>query len=423
MFKLKKFFIYILNIFNKLETLKKLERLKKISIFSIKEEISLKESQINNALVEDAFTPGAKKCYTFSTEEKNINNINIEYEKNNLSQNLQKNFLYKYDEESYVNNTKNTNYNSDDISSSNSCSDEYLSDENTNFSTNYKIQQIEENRSPNVININNFNINNTFVNCSLENKEIMSYKTDDINTNNINSSFFNLNNKIKRSNSKEPNNNNTQSFQGNPGLRNRNKSLKSTFKGVFNYVIGKDSKKDIEEEIEQLKILYNEMEMQIRMIKDKTILFRNKFISRINFLFTYISGKTLAFYCIYRMIMTIKNLLFLNYSDINVMLKEEVLNIIDFLINLIFKLLNLDVETIYYTVIEQYFSLMIVGLIIIINIRSFLNTILFIYTKTLKKYDTKINRQLQMVFLGYFVGLFYVTSSIFLIFNLPITYR
>lgn len=205
--------------------------------------------------------------------------------------------------------------------------------------------------------------------------------------------------------------------------RDRKKSLKSTFKGVINYVIGKDSKKDLEEEIKELKILYKEMEMQVRLIKDKTILFRNRFISRISYLFHYITGKTLAFYCIYRIIMTIKNLLFMNYSDINVMLKEEVLNIIDLLINIIFKLLNLDVETIYYTVIEQYFSLLIVGTIIIINIRSFLNTILFIYTKILKKYDTKNNRDIQMVFLSYFIGLFYVTSSIFLIFNLPITYR
>jgi hypothetical protein len=209
----------------------------------------------------------------------------------------------------------------------------------------------------------------------------------------------------------------------NNNIKNRKKSFKSTFKGVFNYVIGKDSQKDLEEEIQQLKILYGEMEMQMKLISSKTILFTNRSISRINYLFTYISGKILAFYSIYRIIMTIKNLVFLNYSDINVMLREEVLNIIDFFITIIFKILNLDVETIYYTVIEQYFSLTIVGLIIIVNIRSFLNTILFIYTITLKKYNSQIDRNLTMVSLSYFVGLFYVTSSIFLIFNLPITYR
>ena len=209
----------------------------------------------------------------------------------------------------------------------------------------------------------------------------------------------------------------------NSARSSHNHPVTETVKGFFNYIIGKDNKKDLNDEIEELKILYNEMEMQVKLIKEKTILFRNNFISSLKYFFHIITGKILAVYCIYRIIMTIKNLLFQNYSDINVMLREELLNIIDVSLNILFYLLKWDVETIYYTVIEQYFSLLIVGTIIIVNIRSFLNTILFIYTKTLKKYNTKVNKNVQLLFLSYFVGLFYVTSSIFLIFNLPITYR
>jgi len=333
-------------------------------------------------------------------------------------------------------NSKITTYDSDYNSSSKSNSEEYLSDECSSSGNNSRPSPKKEN-SPNIININNININKISQAKNSHQEDIINNLNDK--NDNLNASLFNINNApasaqniisdlknpLKKTNSKDKSSsyNYPPNVNANSGLRNRKKSLKSTFKGVFNYVIGSDSKKDLEEEIEQLKNLYSEMEMQIRLIKDKTILFRNKFISRLSYLFTYITGKALAFYCIYRIIMTIKNLLFLNYSDINVMLREEVLNIIDFFIHIIFNLLNLDVETIYYTVLEQYFSLTIVGLIIIINIRSFLNTILFIYTKTLKKYDSKTNRKQQMVILAYFVGLFYVTSSIFLIFNLPITYR
>jgi hypothetical protein len=207
------------------------------------------------------------------------------------------------------------------------------------------------------------------------------------------------------------------------GNKSPTRHLKSTMKGLFNYVIGKDNKQDIKEEIDELKALYGEMEMQVKMIKEKTMMLRENFISSIKYLIQTVSGQILAVYCIYRIIMTSKNLMFQKYSDINVMLREEVLNIIDFSLNIVFHILKLDVETIYYTVIEQYFSLLIVGIIILTNIRSFLNTILFIYQKTLKKYSAKIHKKVQLLFLSYVVGLFYVTSSIFLIFNLPITYR
>ena len=219
--------------------------------------------------------------------------------------------------------------------------------------------------------------------------------------------------------------NNTNNTKNNKNTKHNinNNLVYDTMKGVYNYVIGKDNKKDMQDELDELKILYSEMEMQVKLLKEKTILFRDNFISGIVYFYRVVIGKILAFYCIYRIVMTIRSLLFANYSDINVMLREELLNMIDFTLNILFTLLKVDVETIYYTVIEQYFSLIIVGQIIIVNIRSFLNTILFIYTKTLKNYNTKLNKKVQLLFLSYFVGLFYVTSSIFLIFNLPITYR
>ncbi len=197
--------------------------------------------------------------------------------------------------------------------------------------------------------------------------------------------------------------------------------ISRTLKKLYCYFT--DDTTDINVEIDELKAVYSEMEMQVKLLKDKTMQFSGNFISKIKFTFQRISGQILAIYCIYRIVMTLKNLLFQNYSDINIMLRDQVLNIIDFSLNIVFHILKLDVETIYYTVIEQYFSLLIVGCIIIVNIRSFLLTILFIYTKTLKRYSGVINKKVQSIFLSYFVGLFYVTSSIFLIFNLPITYR
>jgi hypothetical protein len=204
---------------------------------------------------------------------------------------------------------------------------------------------------------------------------------------------------------------------------NNGNIIVSSAKGFFNYLTGSGRKKDIKLELEELKALYSEMEVQFKMLKDKTVSVGYNFLSRIKYCCNSITGQILAIYSIYRIIMTIKNLLFQNYSDINIMLRDQVLNIIDFTLNIVFHILRLDIETIYYTVIEQYFSLIIVGSIIITNIRAFLNTILFIYTKTLKKYNTIVNKKVQLIFLSYFVGLFYVTSSIFLIFNLPITYR
>jgi hypothetical protein len=179
----------------------------------------------------------------------------------------------------------------------------------------------------------------------------------------------------------------------------------------------------INEEIDKLKTLYQQMEFKFKLIKEKTISYGNNFFSQINCYIYNLSMRILAIYCIYRIVITVKNLLFQKYSDINIMLRDEVLNIIDLSLKVVFHILRLDVGTVYYTVIEQYFSFFIVGVIIVTNIRSFLNTILFIYSHTIKRVKGVVSKKIEMLFLAYFVGLFYVTSCIFLIFNLPITYR
>jgi hypothetical protein len=200
-------------------------------------------------------------------------------------------------------------------------------------------------------------------------------------------------------------------------------ALANSVKDFLKFMEGKEDQQDLNKEIEKLRLIYVTMEFKFKLIKEKTIIFGNNVISRINFFINKTTVQILAIYCTYRIIITIKNLLFQNYNDINIMLKDQVLNFIDFSLNIVFKVMNLEIETIYYTVIEQYFSLFIVGIIIITNIRSFLLTILFIYTKTIKKCSSIISKKIQLIFLSYFVGVFYVTSSIFLIFNLPITYR
>jgi hypothetical protein len=196
-------------------------------------------------------------------------------------------------------------------------------------------------------------------------------------------------------------------------------SLPETLKSVYQSL----AESSINEEIDKLKRLYEQMELKFKLIKEKTIFFGNNFFSKIKYYLYNLSMRILAIYCIYRIIMTVKNLLFQRYSDINIMLRDEIVNVIDFSLNIVFHILNLDVGTVYYTVIEQYFSFFIVGIIIITNIRSFLNTILFIYSHTIKRYKGVVSKKIEMLFLAYFVGLFYVTSCIFLIFNLPITYR
>ncbi len=90
-----------------------------------------------------------------------------------------------------------------------------------------------------------------------------------------------------------------------------------------------------------------------------------------------------------------------NYSEINDMLKDELINIIDKILGACFYILTLDHESLLYTIIEQYFSLIIVGTILIVNMRSFLNSIHFLYTRAISKIES--NNAVETCFMTYFV--------------------
>ena len=140
-----------------LESLKKLVRSKKDSIFSIKEELNLKKFQYHRN--DDAFSH-SRKSYNFSSNEKAGNKIPQEIDNTKLD--FSKIDEVTYDQESTTE-LENSQQNQEAVeyeynSSSNSSSDGYLSDENSN-SLGIK--------NPDGININNININNTFYTCKL----------------------------------------------------------------------------------------------------------------------------------------------------------------------------------------------------------------------------------------------------------------
>lgn len=205
---------------------------------------------------------------------------------------------------------------------------------------------------------------------------------------------------------------------------------KRIMNGLYDYMVSKTSKADLNAEIKQLKILYHDLLLRLKIYKDKNIEeYRNLYESikkgfkeYFHWVVFYICGKILGFYSLYKIVMTCKNYFLSNYSDINTMLKEELINIIDKLLGIGFYILKLDNESLLYNMLEQHFSLFIVGTIIFVNMRSFLNTIYFLYTTAIKKIDSS-NKTGQTLLMSYFVGMFYVTSSIFIIFSLPKTYR
>lgn len=159
-------------------------------------------------------------------------------------------------------------------------------------------------------------------------------------------------------------------------------------------------------------------------IHTSSIFSLSSFFYSIQYSCTKLFGKMLALYSIYRIINTIRTLIFGDYNNVNIMLKEDVFNIIDLLIRLIINIFQTSINEMYLTLIEQYFSLMLVGSIIIINVRSFLKSIEFIYFKTLKHLENvKSFSNIYDLFLAYLVALFYITSAFFLINNLPISSR
>lgn len=141
-----------------------------------------------------------------------------------------------------------------------------------------------------------------------------------------------------------------------------------------------------------------------------------------NWILFYFFGKILGFYSLYKLLMTMKNYFLSDYKDINIMLNQEMINIIDKLLNLSYAILRYDHESLVYNILEQYFSLLLVGILLLVNMRSFLNTIHFLYTRAIKKFYAT-NTYLETLLMTYFLGMFYATSCFFIIFSLPKTYR
>ena len=212
-----------------------------------------------------------------------------------------------------------------------------------------------------------------------------------------------------------------QFYQGNE----LGKKVENNVKNCFKMFVNNDK-----EALKQLTDLHNstrEFKIHLKLIAMKKVSdfvfsFQNSIFWTIKLSIQKLSEKILGIYSLYRIIITIKNLVYSDYNDINNMLKYEVQNVIDVILRYVFQALQLDLSNILYTVIEQYFSLLIVGSIILVNIRSFLNLILFMYTMSFK-FRARVSELLQVLTFSYAVGLFYVCSSIFLIFSLPITYR
>jgi len=215
---------------------------------------------------------------------------------------------------------------------------------------------------------------------------------------------------------------------------NIGKKIEKKVKFWFKTFLNND--KDTQQKLKNLNNSAREFNIHLKLIAMKKVeefvfSFQNSIFWTIKLSIQKLSEKLLGVYSFYKIVITIKNLIFSDYDDINNMLKFEVHSIIDRVLRYIFEKFHVNFNNnnsqnnnkILYAIIEQYFSLLIVGSIILVNMRSFLNLILFIYTMSFKNFKARVSELLQVLTLSYVVGLFYVCSSIFLIFSLPITYR
>ena len=173
--------------------------------------------------------------------------------------------------------------------------------------------------------------------------------------------------------------------------------------------------KEISKSLEQLRI--KSIELYFKSIEK----LKELFFFFINWLSYYLIGKILGFHSVYKVLMTCKNFFLSNYSEINIMLKDELLSIIDNILSLSFYILKFEHDSLIYTFLEQYFSLIIVGTILLVNMRSFLNTIHFLYMRAFTKHESRYS--LESCYMSYCVGMLYITSMVLIIFSLPKTYR
>lgn len=186
----------------------------------------------------------------------------------------------------------------------------------------------------------------------------------------------------------------------------------------------------------EIEFFKSELEVDLQMLIEKNkyndLMFNDiysmhqteKRSFRLQLTFLKYAARLLAIYSFYRILNTLRNLLMSDYNNVNLMLRQEMLSIVDGVVYFIAILFRTHFSEIYYTVIEQYFSLIVVGIVIVTNLRSFLILLQFIYLKTSKAFSkVNISKGIQMIFLSYLCCLFYVTSSLFLISNLPMKHR
>ena len=176
-------------------------------------------------------------------------------------------------------------------------------------------------------------------------------------------------------------------------------------------------------DIANLKDIKVELETKAKLLEEKQFV---GYDSKENFgKFTYFakvtSGYILSIYSCFRVFSSFFSVLFLRYDSTAG--NEEKTSVLDKALFFIFDFIIKDTfEVQFFSVFEQCFSLSLMAVLIIVNFRSLLITLQFLYQKVISRSDS-INEWSATLILAYLIGLFYFTSITFLVFSLPISVR
>lgn len=177
------------------------------------------------------------------------------------------------------------------------------------------------------------------------------------------------------------------------------------------------------EELNKLKSLITESEMQYNFWEDKA-----SYSTKTSIVSKGIS-KIMGLYAVIHLLITFYFLFFSDYYDYSMIINKKQTNYIDNILVTTFSYFGSvsSSETasvnMTYKRVERYLSLGVVGLALISNVNSFLQYVIFISTQLLKKMKLTINENTQVILMSYCITLFYVVSSVFIIFTLPLAYR
>lgn len=338
---------------------------------------------------------------SFSNKHLSKNNIDIEFNNhNNLEKSLNNN-----------NETKDKTYLLKNDVSDNLLSDVFRNEYIEKSSVNNKFKTIS----------NNLGIKRTLDFNSIDNENEVSTKKG--NANFSNESDYSMNFKVFKIDKISANENfiKNEKVENIEYINQMYDNKNSIFKLIYNYALYKHKDIEIEEIITNIPIYISSLKNYITGVIFRYIEYiKIHFFNSLNWLTYYFFGKILGYYSIYKVLITLKNYFLSDYSDINLMLKDELVNIIDKILHICFFILKFEYSFLY-TVIEQYFSLFVVGIMAVVNMRSFLNTIHFLYVRAIKHIDSNV--MFETLIMCYLVGMLYLTSSILMIFSLPKTYR